>query len=123
MNVLLDTSVLIDVLRGDRSAVAYVSGLASVPATSEVCRAEVLLGMRSSEQRATLRLLDALDVRPVDRAIAERAGALGRTYRRSHPAIGVADLLVAATADLTRLPIATRNVRHFPMYRDLRPPY
>ena len=38
-------------------------------------------------------------------------------------AIGLADYLVAATADLHGLPLATLNVKHFPMFDDLRAPF
>jgi len=35
----------------------------------------------------------------------------------------VADLLIAATAGQLNLPLATTNVRHFPMFTGLKPPY
>jgi len=44
-------------------------------------------------------------------------------WRASHPGIGVADLAIAATAEQLGAPLATRNVRHFPMFADLKAPY
>lgn len=58
----------------------------------------------------------------VDERISRRAGELGRRYRRSHAAIGVSDLLIAATAELAG-DLATSNVRDLPMFKRLRPPY
>ena len=48
---------------------------------------------------------------------------IGRRLRRSHPGLSLADLVIGATALELDLPLATQNVRHFPMLRSLRPPY
>ena len=120
---LLDTSVLIDVLRGDERAVAFVAGLSDVPLCSEITRIEVLRGLRSAERQATSRLLGELEWHPVDRLVARRAGELGRGWRRSHPGIDTADLAIAATAELTGAELATANLRHFPMLDGLELPY
>lgn len=56
-------------------------------------------------------------------AVARRAGELGRQWRRSHPGIGVADLAIAATAEEIDAELATRNLKHFPMFEGLRAPY
>jgi len=119
----LDTSVLIDVLRGSQAATDWLAGLDEVPLCSEITRAEVLRGVRSPERARTERLLDALRWAPVDEAISRRAGELCRRHRRSHRALGVADLLVAATALVYEAELATGNVRHYPMFPGLRPPY
>jgi predicted nucleic acid-binding protein len=119
---LLDTSVLIDVLRASPAATAWLTGLDEVPLCSEVTRAELLRGMRSPE-RATERLLQGVRWAPVDEAVSRRAGELGRRYRASHNGLGVADLLIAATAEIYGAELATGNVRDFPMFPRLSPPY
>ncbi len=119
----LDTSVLIDVLRGSPTAAAWLSGLDEVPLCSEITRAEVLRGVRSPERTRTEQLLDALRWAPVDETTSRRAGELGRRHRRSHRGLGVSDLLVAATALVHDAELATGNVRHYPMFPGLRPPY
>jgi predicted nucleic acid-binding protein len=121
--ILLDTTVLIDVLRGHRAAVEWLAERDTVPWCSQVTRTEVLRGMRSSERGQTTRLLDTLRWADVDAAISARAGELGREYRTSHPHIGVADLLIAATAVVLRADLATGNVRHYPMFPALSAPY
>ncbi len=120
---LLDTSVLIDVLRGSEPAVHWMAGLAAVPICSEVTRAEVLRGVRSAERARTERLLTVLRWFAVDEAVSRRAGQLGRQYRRSHAGLSIADLLIAATAQLHDAELATANVRHYPMFARLSPPY
>ena len=51
------------------------------------------------------------------------AGELGRACRRSHHGIGTVDLVIAATVQELGLELATGNVKHFPMFPGLRPPY
>jgi len=119
----VDTTVLIDVLRGHPHAVDYVLGLEEVPVCSEVTRVEVVRGLRSDERRSAERLFERLRWVSVDEAVARLAGEFGRRFRRSHASIGVADLIIAATADHLGLALATTNVRHFPMLKGLRPAY
>jgi predicted nucleic acid-binding protein len=119
----VDTSVLIDVLRGSRAAADWLTALEEVPLCSEITRAEVLRGVRSLERSRTEQLLDAFRWAPVDEATSRRAGELGRRHRRSHRALGVADLLIAATALVHDAELATGNVRHYPMFPGLRQPY
>ncbi len=83
----------------------------------------MIQGLRSSERRAADRLFALIVWVPVSEAVARRAGELGRQWRRSHPGIGVADLAIAATAEEIGADLATRNLKHFPMFEDLRAPY
>ncbi|HSL75727.1 MAG TPA: type II toxin-antitoxin system VapC family toxin [Candidatus Limnocylindrales bacterium] len=121
--VLLDTSVVIDMLRGFGPALDYARGLASQPVCSEVTRVEVLRGVRSGERRMTERVLGTFRWIPVEEVVARRAGDLGRRWRTSHPGLGTADLIIAATALEHELDVATLNLRHFPMIDGIRPPY
>ena len=123
MSVVWDTSVVIDLLRGFPSAVEYARALDGIPTCSEITRVEVLRGVRSPERSATERLLQSFRWMPVDEMVARQAGELGRRRRRSHPGLGSADLVIAATAEQLRTAVATTNVRHFPMFPRLRPPY
>lgn len=124
--ILVDSDVLIAHLRGHEPARKWLiearrsSGRL---AASVVTFAEVTGGMRSAERRGVSALFAALDLIPVDAAVARRAGELQRSYRRSHGGIGLADYLIAATVQLRESELATLNVRHFPMFRGLRPPF
>lgn len=123
MSVVFDTSILIDVLRGDASALGYVRRVATVPTCSEVTRIEVARGLRSGERSTAEQLFRTLRWVPLDEPIARRAGELGRRWDRHRPGISLADLVVAATAEQVGAELATANVRHFPMFEDLQPPY
>lgn len=123
MSPVFDTSVVIDVLRGNAPALDYVLGLEEVPVCSEVTRVEVLRGLRSEERRFAERLFQQLRWMSVDEAVARQAGEFGRRFRRSHVGIGISDLIIAATAEQLGAELATTNVRHYPMFRGLRPHY
>jgi len=115
--------VLVDHLRAVPSATEYLYALDDRPCCSEVSRIEVIQGLRSEESRVAAALFSLIDWIPLTEAIARRAGALGRTWRRSHSGIGIADLAIAATAEHLSAGVATRNLKHFPMFPALRPPY
>ena len=89
MRIVVDSSVLIDHLRGNASARAAVServrrgdqlwGIV-------VTRAEVLAGMRSAERAQTVRLLDRLSWLDIDVEVADEAGTLARRFGDRIPA-------------------------------------
>ncbi|HEX5396210.1 MAG TPA: type II toxin-antitoxin system VapC family toxin [Candidatus Limnocylindria bacterium] len=126
MKLLVDTSVLIDHLRGRRAAVDLL--LDAVTRGDELwavvlSRSEVLRGMRAGEAPRTMRLLSSLSWLDVTPEIADRAGEIGRRYRRSHPGIDLVDLVIAAATEAMPARLLTLNVKHFPMLVDLEPPY
>jgi predicted nucleic acid-binding protein len=125
VSVLVDTSVLIDYLRGHPAAATLLERERDIDVlhASEVTRLEILAGMRPAEEDATRSLLSVLVWHPVDTEIAEEAGALGRRWLPSHQGIDSADLAIAATALRADTRLLTRNVRHFPMFLGLEAPY
>jgi predicted nucleic acid-binding protein len=125
LTALVDTSVLIDYLRGSHNAAQLLEReRATAPLhASEITRWEVLAGMRRPEEDATRSLLSTLIWHPVDADVAEEAGALGREWLAGHHNIDGADLAIAATAVRTGSRLLTLNVRHFPMFTDLQAPY
>lgn len=123
MTALLDTSVLIDFLRGHPGAVRAVSSLDVPPLSSEICRVELFQGLRPAEEQDAAALAALIEWVPVVEPIAVRAAELGRRWRASHSGIGIADLIIAATAELTHSNLLTLNVKHFPMVAGLRPAY
>jgi hypothetical protein len=125
VTALVDTSVLIDYLRGHQGAGELLEReRAAAPLhASEITRLEVLAGMRPAEEEGTCTLLSTLVWHPLDADVAEEAGALGRQWLPGHGSMDGADLAIAATAIRTGSRLLTRNVRHFPMFTDLHAPY
>ncbi|CAN5604206.1 type II toxin-antitoxin system VapC family toxin [soil metagenome] len=126
MTILLDTSVLIDQLRGDILAMEAVANAAADGERvicSVVTKVEVLAGMRREEERKTRRLFEGLEWIDVDDQIVERAGLLANQFQRSHSSIDPLDFVIAATAERHRARLWTRNRKHFPMFENLVRPY
>jgi predicted nucleic acid-binding protein len=120
--LLLDTDVLIDYLRDRQEAVSYLEGLTGPLLISAVTVAELYAGVREGEERRRLeRFLLAFEVIPVDAEISRKGGLFRRDYGPSH-GIGLADALIAATANLKQVQLVTLNERHFPML-DVYVPY
>lgn len=78
---------------------------------------------RAAQRQAVWRLFSAFRVEAAIELVGRRAGELMRRYRRSHGGIGLGDYLIAATADVNGLALATLNTGHFPMFPDLQPPF
>jgi tRNA(fMet)-specific endonuclease VapC len=115
---LLDTSVLIDALRGVRGRAEELAQLVEdghLLACSVLTVAEIHAGMRPRERAATVALLDSLETHDVTRPIAERAGLLRRTWAARGKTLALVDLLIASTALGLGLVLVTDNTRDFPM--------
>jgi predicted nucleic acid-binding protein len=124
--IVVDTSILIDDLRDLPAAGEAIdaAGAAGHEFTaSVVSKIELLAGMRVHEKRATRELMAAIDWVEVGDEIAERAGALARTFRRSHQGVGLVDFIIAATVQHLSAQFWTHNTRHYPMFPNLKAPY
>ena len=122
MSAVLDSTVLIDVLRIREKAVDFLLSLDTRPTCSEITRVEVLQGLRTQERGRADELFEQIHWVPLDEHLARAAGEFGRRFRKSHH-LDAADLIVAATAKELGLPLATSNVKHFPMFPRLKQPY
>ena len=117
MPVLLDTTVLIDALRG-RPAAAHVLALRSAGDVPWICAInveEIHRGIRPGEEQTVRGLLEALRVAPLGRDEGERAGAWRREYTAQGVTLSQADCLIAAAAVSVNATLATGNPRDFPM--------
>lgn len=124
--IVADTSILIDHLRGRSKARALLHRARADGETltaSVLTRVEVLAGVRSGEEEGTAALLGELVWIAVDEEVADVAGSFADRFGRSHAAIDVVDYVVAATVQQRGATLWTTNVRHFPMFPELEPPY
>ncbi len=121
-DALIDTSLLVDYLRGSGDARAF---FASARAAGElrthiVCAAELHTGVKSRrDAREVERLLAALDILVPDESDLRRSLTL---LARLRPAHGIEwnDCLIAATALRLGFGVATRNDKHFAAILGLR---
>ncbi len=109
MSLLLDTNILIDVLRGERTALVWLEEQQR-PAISVLSWIEVLVGCRAGEAAPVEEWLRTFPCLPLDHAIASATVPL----RQEH-GIKVPDAIILATARCHGLLLATRNVCDFPL--------
>lgn len=116
--VLLDTTVLIDALRGRPGIVERLARIrrdGDLPFTCAINVEEVFRGLRPSEAEAADVLFLGLRLAPLRRGEGERAGTWRRDFAERGVTLAQADCLVAAAAVGVSARLATANVRHFPM--------
>ena len=121
--LLIDTDVLIDYLRGQADALAYIESLTDPLLISVVTVAELYSGVREGEERKALEtFISAFERMPISEEIAATGGLYRRDYSKSHK-VGLADALIAATAQVHGATLVTLNVKHFPMLASVKVPY
>jgi predicted nucleic acid-binding protein len=122
---LLDTDILSEIIKGKNASVsakaaAYLAEQGRFT-TSAVSVAEIVYGFRrmGREDRVVQfeASMDATEVLPLDDAAARLAGRINADLERTGRIIGMPDVMVAAIALRSRVPIVTGNVAHFEQVR------
>ncbi|MFW6118630.1 MAG: type II toxin-antitoxin system VapC family toxin [Chloroflexota bacterium] len=117
-NYLLDTTVIIDCLRGRKATVDFLTKMASEGSIVGCCAvniAEVYAGMRENERQGTKKFLDSLEYFEVTRNMAEQAGEYKRQYSEKGITLALSDVIIAAIAISNSLTLVTDNLKHYPM--------
>lgn len=122
-HVLVDTDVMVDFLRGHPKAVALVQAQSDRIILSSIVVAELYAGVRGDAELRTLdNLMCLFRIVPVSLELARVAGLHKRNYAKSH-GVGLADALMAATAQAEHADLSTLNVKHYPMIKGLKAAY
>jgi len=114
---LLDSTVLIDALRG-RPAAERLRRLRRTGVEPWVCAIsveEIWRGLHPEEESAARRFVRALRLAPLDAAEGERAGRWRRSYAERGITLHQADCLIAAAAVGVGAALATANLADLPM--------
>jgi predicted nucleic acid-binding protein len=115
---ILDTTVLIDHLRGRRKVVELVTRLAQEAHQLGVCCVnivELYSGLNDEEQGKADRLVNYLDYYDITREIAKLAGSYRFSFARKGLTLTITDTLVAATTIVQDATLVTANVKDYPM--------
>ena len=121
--ILLDTDVLVDFFRGHSRAVGFINAYHARIILSSIVVAELYAGVRGDEEQAVLQdFLSLFRIVPVDAAIGKAGGLYKRDYGKSH-GVGLADAILAATAEAENAELKTLNTKHYPMLKGLKPAY
>jgi predicted nucleic acid-binding protein len=114
--VLLDTTVLIDYLRGRPGTIRRVNDLEPLGDQPYVCAIsveEVTRGLRPIEDDAFVELLEGAEVAPLGVPEGRLAGYWRRTLGRRGRTVAQSDALIAAAAAGIGARVATGNPRDF----------
>lgn len=117
-NYLLDTTVIIDCLRGKKQTVEFLTRVVSEGSLIGCCPiniVEVYAGMRDKESEATGHFLESLEYYEVTKDIARQAGEYKRQYRGKGIVLSLSDVIIAAVAIYNNLILVTDNPKHYPM--------
>lgn len=126
--VVLDTDFLIDLMRGDDGAVAFLEQMAKgyePVAVSAITVMQLHHGIARArlpdrEARQVEHALKGATVHALNREIAALAGRLDGELSACGSPIGPADVIVGATALYYNEAVVTRNARHFSKIKGLR---
>jgi predicted nucleic acid-binding protein len=116
-DVLIDTNILIDHLRGNKFAVdllEYIFKNNDKKYISTITRIELLAGIRTGEEKIIREFLDMFEEVEVNKDISEIAGYYMREYAKSN-GLCTADAIIAASVKYTDATLYTLNTKHFPM--------
>ncbi len=122
-SLLFDTDVLIDYLRGYPPAIDYFKESTGRQLVSVITVAELFTGVRDGNERHVLEeFLSTFQIVSLNQAMAVAGGQFRRAYLKSH-GVGIADALIAATAQNEGASLVTFNGKHFPMFDEIVTPY
>lgn len=115
--LLLDSTVLIDALRGRPAAlrVASLRRRGIEPWTCAIAVEEIWRGLRPEEEPIARRLFTGLRMAPLGLAEGARAGAWRRAFAAQGVTLHQADCLIASAAVSLDASLATANMADFPM--------
>lgn len=116
--ILLDTSVVIDLLKRRPGAVdrlRNVQRVGDIPFICAVTIEEVTRGLRPTEEDRAVELITALDLVPLGVPEGRLAGFWRRTFAKRGTTLHQADCLIAAAAAGVGGRLATGNPKDFPM--------
>ncbi len=122
-SILVDTDILIDFLRGYDKAIAFIDDFSSQIILSPIVVAELYAGVKGNEEMIVLdNFISLFHVVPLNLEIAKIGGLYKRDFGKSH-GVGLADAILAATAKVAQAELKTLNVKHYPMFKALKPAY
>jgi len=110
--IMLDTDILIDLIRGHPAALSWLGSLPVRPLVSGFAALELAFGSQNAVELANVSAFLA-QFRILWPAEVEAAHSLEYARLKLSHGVGVLDALTAAIALRRRVPLGTFNVRHF----------
>ena len=110
---LLDTNVLIEILKGNEKTIEQVKGLNGALCVSSISVMELYYGaFNKTEIKQIDKFVSLFEIIHISEPISSEATTLVKTYAKSHN-LDIPDSLIAATALLNKHSLLTYNVKDF----------
>jgi len=114
--ILLDTSILIDYFRKQNKEKTILYHLFSEEedlAISVITKYELMFGSNHQQDLFWIALLQKVHIISLDESIIDETVRIKKELKTKNQEIGLADMLIAATAKFHQLRLATLNINHF----------
>ena len=120
IRILIDTDIMIDSIKGVRAARELFRTKDADLYCSILTKKELLSkgGLKDSERKRIIKLLSMIKVLKIDDDINNKFFFLMKTYGENPDRI--ADYIIAATAWSKKLPLLTRNRKHFEHIKEIK---
>jgi predicted nucleic acid-binding protein len=111
--ILLDTNILIQILKGDSVTIKKVENILDTVAISSISAMELYYGaFDKKESRKIEKFLSLFEIIHLNREISTKAIQLIKTYSKSH-GLDIPDSLIASCALVNNCKLFTFNIKDF----------
>jgi predicted nucleic acid-binding protein len=117
----IDSTVLIDVLRGNKTASKYLSETKQKVFISRIVVMEIIAGCKNKQEIInSLKLIQdfGIEAIEIDEDISALAGKVFEEFFLRF-GLGITDAFIAATALVENTKLVTHNLKHFKFIKDL----
>lgn len=118
--MLVDSTVIIDYLRGEKKAKNFLEDYTKPLTVSVIVVMEIVAGLNNRKNiKDFFLLLSNLNIEVIQIIFSISQKALDLFIQYKEKGIGMADCFIAATAIEEKQKLATHNLKHFSLIRDL----
>jgi len=111
--IILDTNVLIEILKGNNETVKKVESFDEILAISSISAMELFYGaLNKNETKQLEKFVSLFEIIHLNETISKRALKLINRYAKSH-SLDIPDSLIAATTIETKSKLFTYNIKDF----------
>ena len=117
--ILLDTNILIEILKGNQQTIEKVQNLDSVLAISSISVMELYYAaLNKTEVNKLEKFVSLFNIIQLDESISVQAIKPVKTYAKSHH-LDIPDSLIASTALINKYKLFTYNIKDFKYIKNI----
>ncbi len=118
--LILDTNILIEILKGNESIVSFIQNSQARLYISSISKMELFFGAKDKRELKKLEEFSELfETLEINTQISQKAVTLMRQYAKSHN-LNIPDALIGASAIDFNIPLYTLNIKDFKYMEELR---